>query len=219
MVLACLIASVGIFLDSPILIVGAMIVGPEFGPIAGLCVAVVQRRRDVAQALASRRSRSASRSGSPPPSCSRSLVRARRPDPDDFIATEHPLTDFISHPDAFSFIVAFFAGTAGVLSLTSAKSGALIGVLVSVTTIPAAANIGVAAAYGEWSEWRGAMLQLGVNLDRDPAGRRPDPVHPAQHLRAPPPSPPLRQGTRAGRPAARAQPPSGHLRRVTPGPE
>ena len=40
MALACLIAAVGIFLDSPILIVGAMIVGPEFGPIAGLCVAL-----------------------------------------------------------------------------------------------------------------------------------------------------------------------------------
>ena len=49
MALACLIASVGIFLDSPILIVGAMIVGPEFGPIAGLCVALVQRRPDVAR--------------------------------------------------------------------------------------------------------------------------------------------------------------------------
>ena len=42
--LACLIASVGIFVGSPILIVGAMIVGPEFGPLAGLCVAVVERR-------------------------------------------------------------------------------------------------------------------------------------------------------------------------------
>ena len=62
------------------------------------------------------------------------------------------------------FIVATFAGVAGVLSLTSAKSGALIGVLVSVTTIPAAANIGVAAAYAEWSEWRGAMVQLALNL-------------------------------------------------------
>ena len=40
MVLACLIASVGIFAGSPILIVGAMVVGPEFGPLAGLCVAV-----------------------------------------------------------------------------------------------------------------------------------------------------------------------------------
>ena len=45
MVLACLIASVGIMLDSPILIIGAMVVGPEFGPIAGFCVAAVQRRR------------------------------------------------------------------------------------------------------------------------------------------------------------------------------
>src|SRR5213079_2813097 len=82
----------------------------------------------------------------------------------DFSGSEHPLTQFISHPDAFSFIVAAFAGAAGVLSLTSAKSGALIGVLISVTTIPAAANIGIAAAIADWSEWRGAMAQLVVNL-------------------------------------------------------
>jgi uncharacterized membrane protein len=57
-----------------------------------------------------------------------------------------------------------FAGTAGMLSLTNAKSGALVGVLISVTTIPAAANIGVAFAYADWSEWRGAMGQLAANL-------------------------------------------------------
>jgi uncharacterized membrane protein len=51
-----------------------------------------------------------------------------------------------------------------VLSLTAAKSGALVGVLISVTTIPAAANIGVAAALSDWSEWRGAMAQLSINL-------------------------------------------------------
>ncbi|HET8976221.1 MAG TPA: DUF389 domain-containing protein, partial [Solirubrobacterales bacterium] len=49
MVLACLIASVGIMLDSPILIIGAMVVGPEFGPLAGFCVAAVQRRRELAK--------------------------------------------------------------------------------------------------------------------------------------------------------------------------
>jgi uncharacterized membrane protein len=53
---------------------------------------------------------------------------------------------------------------AGVLSLTSAKSGALVGVLISVTTIPAAANIGVAAAVGDGAEWVGAMEQLSLNL-------------------------------------------------------
>jgi uncharacterized hydrophobic protein (TIGR00271 family) len=163
MVLATLIAACGILTDSQVLIIGAMVVGPEFGPLAGLCVAIVQRRKDVA-----RRSLTALAVGFPvgiTAACLFALlVRAVDLTPEDFVASEHPLTDFISHPDAFSFIVACFAGTAGVLSLTSAKSGALIGVLVSVTTIPAAANIGVAAAYGEWHEWGGAMLQLAVNL-------------------------------------------------------
>jgi len=61
-------------------------------------------------------------------------------------------------------IVALLAGIAGVLSLSTAKSGALIGVLVSVTTIPAAANVGVAAAYRDWNELGGAAFQLGINL-------------------------------------------------------
>ena len=163
MALACLIAAVGIFLDSPILIVGAMIVGPEFGPLAGLCVALVQRRPDVAK-----RSLKALAIGFPVGITAAFLfslaIRATDLTPDGFTASTHVFTDFISHPDAFSFIVAYIAGVAGMLSLTAAKSGALIGVLVSVTTIPAAANIGLAAAYGEWSEWRGAILQLSVNL-------------------------------------------------------
>jgi uncharacterized hydrophobic protein (TIGR00271 family) len=163
MAIACVIASVGIFLDSPILIVGAMIVGPEFGPLAGLCVALVQRRPDVA-----RRSLRALAIGFPVGITAAFvftlLIRAASLEPAGFTVTNHPLTDFIADPDAFSFIVAFVAGVAGVLSLTSAKSGALIGVLVSVTTIPAAANIGVAAAFAEWAEWRGAMLQLTLNL-------------------------------------------------------
>ncbi len=37
------IAAVGIYFNQPILIVGAMVVGPDFGPIAGVCVALVQR--------------------------------------------------------------------------------------------------------------------------------------------------------------------------------
>jgi uncharacterized hydrophobic protein (TIGR00271 family) len=163
MALACLIASVGIFLDSPILIVGAMVVGPEFGPLAGFCVAIVERRFGVAL-----RSLTALAIGFPIGITAAFLFtlicRATGLIDEDFSSSSQPLIQFISHPDTFSFIVAAFAGTAGVLSLTSAKSGALVGVLISVTTIPAAANIGVAAALGDWSDWRGAMAQLAVNL-------------------------------------------------------
>ena len=42
--LACLIAAVGVVTDSPVTVVGAMVVGPEFGPLAALAVALVRRR-------------------------------------------------------------------------------------------------------------------------------------------------------------------------------
>ncbi len=54
MVLATMIAALGILQDSLILIIGAMVVGPEFGPLAGLCVALVQRRAWPGTTLAAR---------------------------------------------------------------------------------------------------------------------------------------------------------------------
>ena len=140
-----------------------MVVGPEFGPLAALCVAAVERRRGVAM-----RSVGALAVGFPIGITAAFLFTlicvATGLVDSDFKSIDNPLTQFISKPDDFSFIVAVFAGAAGVLSLTSAKSGALIGVLISVTTIPAAANIGVAAALGNWADWRGAMAQLSLNL-------------------------------------------------------
>jgi uncharacterized hydrophobic protein (TIGR00271 family) len=163
MIAAMQIAAVGIILDQPILIVGAMVVGPEFGPLAGLCVALVHL-----QGRRARRSLQALAVGFPLGiACAflMSLIMIGVGGfPDDFSQSGHPFTEFISEPDFLSFFVAFVAGAAGMLSLTAAKSGALVGVLISVTTIPAASNIGVAAAYGDWGDALGAALQLGVNL-------------------------------------------------------
>jgi uncharacterized hydrophobic protein (TIGR00271 family) len=162
MMIAALIAAVGILLDSPILIVGAMVVGPEFGPVAGFCVAAVERRVDLA-----RRSALALAVGIAAAiavTIAWSLVFKWTGLDSDGPGEVHPFTEFISNPDFFSAFIAYLAGTAGVLSLTSTKSGALIGVVISVTTIPAIANIGVAVAYADWSEFRGASAQLGINL-------------------------------------------------------
>ena len=46
MVLACLLAAIGVATNSPITIVGAMVVGPEFGPLAGIAVGLRLRRMD-----------------------------------------------------------------------------------------------------------------------------------------------------------------------------
>lgn len=163
MVVATLIAASGILTDSQILIIGAMVVGPEFGPLAGFCVAVVQQRLTLA-----RRSLLALAVGFPSgilaTAAMTGLLRWTGPAPETVEATSRPATYFISHPNTFTVIVAVLAGIAGMLSLTTAKSGALVGVLISVTTIPAAANVGVASAYGDWAEFRGALAQLGLNL-------------------------------------------------------
>jgi len=163
MALAAIIAALGIFQDSEILIVGAMVVGPEFGPIAGLCVALVQRRRALAL-----RSGLALLAGFPLAILAAFVLAAIFKDtaltPDEWVSSEHQLARLISSPDVFAAIVALAAGAAGMLSLSTAKSGALIGVLISVTTIPAAANVGIAAAYGDWDGFRGSVEQLGLNL-------------------------------------------------------
>ncbi|HEX8206620.1 MAG TPA: DUF389 domain-containing protein [Solirubrobacteraceae bacterium] len=163
MVLAALIATVGIIQDSEILIVGAMVVGPEFGPIAGFSVALVERRVKLAF-----ESLLALAVGLPAAITAAWLftlaLKGTDVAPASFGSEDHGLAVLISDPDELSLLVALFAGAAGVLSLTTAKSGALIGVLISVTTIPAAANIGLAAAYEDWSSWRGSMGQLAINV-------------------------------------------------------
>ena len=161
--IATIIAAVGILLDSPILIVGAMVVGPEYGPLAAVCVSLVRRR--TGQALVAARTLAVGLTTAVGASLvSTLLLRAVGLASDDYELGERQLTAFIAHPDGLAVVVAALAGIVGMLSLTEGRSGALVGVLVSVTTIPAAANIGVAAAYGSWEEMWGAAVQLVLNL-------------------------------------------------------
>jgi len=162
LVLACLIASVGRYLDQPILIIGAMVVGPEFAPIAAMCVALARGRGSLIL-----------------PSVGTLLggfaigaavtwllwivvyslgwvTRAG--------VVDGPLTEFIVKPDVWSFVIALLAGVAGVLSLTTAKSSTLVGVFISITTVPAVGTIGMTVAVGAWDEALASLVQLGLNL-------------------------------------------------------
>ncbi|SEF14247.1 DUF389 domain-containing protein [Jiangella alba] len=161
--LAAVLAAIAIVLDSAILVVGAMVVGPEFGPLAGIAVGLVHRRFSIVRqglvtlvvgfaiaiTVTTVLGLVASWAG---------WIDA------SVLTTDRPLTGFIWHPDRWSFVVAFIAGIAGILSLTSAKSGALVGVFISVTTVPAAGNLGLALALGDGAEVGGAAAQLGINL-------------------------------------------------------
>ncbi|MFI7432031.1 DUF389 domain-containing protein [Micromonospora haikouensis] len=162
-VVATMIAGIGVLLDQPILIVGAMVVGPEFGPLAALCVALLRREpatvgRSVQALVVGFLAAMLVTVLSTWALTAAGLVDRA------MLLADRPLTDFIWRPDALSWVVGLLAGVAGMLSLTSKKSGSLVGVLISVTTVPAAANVAVAAAYGVWHEAAGSALQLVINV-------------------------------------------------------
>jgi uncharacterized hydrophobic protein (TIGR00271 family) len=163
MTLATLIAGIAIVLDSQILVIGAMVLGPEFGPIAALGVALV-RRRDTLFKLAARTLVVGFLIAIGLTTVAALVGRALGWVAVATVTADRPGTDFIYSPTKWSFIVAVIAAAAGVLSLTSARVGGLSGVFISVTTIPAAGNIALGLAFGVGSEIRGSALQLVVNI-------------------------------------------------------
>lgn len=82
----------------------------------------------------------------------------------DEVTRPRPQTAFIWHPDKWSFIVALVAGAVGVLAMSTDKATAMVGVFISVTTVPAAGNLALGLAAWSGSEIRGSATQLGVNL-------------------------------------------------------
>jgi len=163
MTLATLIAAIAIVLDSQILVIGAMVLGPEFGAVAALGVALVRRRFGLFRLAA--RTLVLGFVVAIGLTCAAALLgRALGWITLDDVSGPRPGTAFIYSPDKWSFIVAVVAAAAGVLSLTSARVGGLSGVFISVTTVPAAGNVALGLAFGVGDEIWGSSLQLALNL-------------------------------------------------------
>ena len=165
MTIAGIIAAAGILTNNELLIVGAMIVSPDYGPLAGLCVALVGGPGDRAKAASSGAAllvgfAVAAVAGS----AVAVLASLSAQVPAAYLAGDRPVTALIAEPNLGSFVIALAAGVAGIIALGQAKSGAIVGVLVSVTTIPASANVGVALALGNVDEAIGAFAQLAINV-------------------------------------------------------
>jgi uncharacterized hydrophobic protein (TIGR00271 family) len=163
LVIAGLIGAVGILTNSQILIVGAMVVGPEYGAILSLAFGVT--RRDRSRVLRSAAALGIGFALAVAGALLLSLVvRATGLEPKAYLLGIRPVSNLIDTPDWFSFIVAALAGVVGVVSLTEARSSTLIGVFISVTTIPAASDIGTSLAFGAGTEAWGSTLQLLLNV-------------------------------------------------------
>ena len=161
--IAGLIGAVGILANSQILVVGAMVVGPEYSAIMGVALGIDKRdRRLAARGLLAL---IAGFTGAVVMTLLFGLaIRWSGHTPRLYAQGLRPVSDLINSPNLFSLVVAILAGIVGVVSLTEARAGTLIGVFISVTTIPAAADIGLSVAYASWSEARGSALQLLLNV-------------------------------------------------------
>jgi uncharacterized hydrophobic protein (TIGR00271 family) len=163
LVIAGVIGAIGILTNSQILVVAAMVVGPEYGAITSVARAGTRRDGKTAKSglLAllvgfTAASIAALALGA--------VIRAAGITPRAFELGVRPVSNLINTPNAFSVIVAVLAGIVGILSLTESRASTLIGVFISVTTIPAASDIGLSVSYGSWAEARGSLLQLLLNV-------------------------------------------------------
>lgn len=163
LVIAVALASVAVITDSSVLVVGAMVVGPEFSAVASVCAGLVLGRWGLvgrslrllalgfvfailAVAVFALLARAAG---------VLDAVDVTRP---------RPNTGFIWHPDLWSVVVALLAGAAGALALAVERSAIMVGVFISVTTVPAAGNLALGLAVWETGEIAGSSAQLGLNL-------------------------------------------------------
>ena len=160
--IACLLAAIGAITDSSVTVVGAMVLGPEFGPLAAVAVGAVLRRGDlvkrgvVALGVGFPLAMAVTAAASVLFDALGLLSTAALDNLDQ--------VDFIYKVGPFSFIVALLAGAAGMLALTSAKSASLVGVFISVTTVPAAAFAAVALVEGRYAQALGSAAQLAINV-------------------------------------------------------
>jgi uncharacterized hydrophobic protein (TIGR00271 family) len=161
MAVAGVIAAFGVIDENQVLIVGAMAVAPDLLPITAACTGLILRRaRLVAQGLVA----IALGLGT---ACILAAAVTGFLNLFDLLPAEFTVHQIgivsQTHVEAETILVALAAGVAGMLATeTRASSG--VGVAISVTTIPAAAFLGVAAGIGEFSKSLAAMSVLATNV-------------------------------------------------------
>jgi uncharacterized hydrophobic protein (TIGR00271 family) len=163
MAIAGLLAAVGLVADLPIVIVGAMSISPDLAPVSAIAVALVAgamhhmlrglRTLAVGLGMATLVAYLAMQF----------FVITGLLDPGE-IEINQTLATFVSVVDPFTIIVAIAAGVAAMVAFVTDQGTSAVGVAISVTTIPAAAYLGVMLAGGFYDQAAGGLKVLIVNI-------------------------------------------------------
>jgi uncharacterized hydrophobic protein (TIGR00271 family) len=163
MMMAALIAAVGLVADLPVAIIGAMAFSPDLGRLNAMGFALLigdfhllwRGTRSLAIGMVIAVVLAAAGT---------LLLEAVGATDDPLNDIPDRLRDFVSTLDGFTITVAVAAGIAAMVVFMNEHGRAAVGVGVSLTTIPAAAYIGIALAEGAWAEAGNGATVLLVNI-------------------------------------------------------
>ncbi|AQL43159.1 TIGR00341 family protein [Halorientalis sp. IM1011] len=146
-VISAIIATAGLLLDSPAVVVGSMVIAPLIGPAMAASVGTVLDEQELfnrgvkLQVLGMSLAVVSAAAFAV-------FVRYAHLIPPGIEITEVPEIRERLAPDFLSLAVALGAGVAGALSLSSGVSAAIVGVMIAVALIPPAATVGIGIAWG-----------------------------------------------------------------------
>lgn len=162
-IISAVVATSGLLLDSPAIVVGSMVIAPLIGPAMGASVGTVLNDRELFRngvkyqfigGVAAIVSATVFAIG----------VRHGFLVPPGTNVTTIPQVSGRLSPDFLSLVVALGAGAAGVLSLASGVSVALVGVMIAAALVPPAAAVGIALAWWQPMAAVSSFVLVLVNI-------------------------------------------------------
>lgn len=153
-VLSCAIATLGLLLSSPAVIIGAMLISPLMGPIMSLgfslCIVDMRQMRRALEALGA---------GTLLALAISFLIVKFSP---LTLATPEILAR--TQPNLFDLLVAIFSGMAGAYATIKGKGGTIVGVAIATALMPPLAVVGYGLATQSWPIASGAFFLYMTNL-------------------------------------------------------
>ena len=161
---SAIVATAGLLLDSPAVVVGSMVIAPLIGPAMAASVGTVVDDPELAlrgiklQALGGVVAVGAAAAFA-------LVIRTTNVVPlsADEVFAIGEVRERLA-PDVLSLVIALGAGAAGAVSLASGVSSALVGVMIAAALVPPTAVVGIGIAWGEPGAVVGSGVLVLVNI-------------------------------------------------------
>ncbi|ELY65306.1 TIGR00341 family protein [Natronococcus jeotgali] len=162
-IISSLVATSGLLLDSPAVVVGSMVIAPLIGPALGASVgSVIDEEELFVESVTYQIVGIVFAIGAA--AVFAWMVKVTNIVPPGLDISEVGEISERLAPDLLSLVVALGAGVAGIVSIATGISVALVGVMIAAALIPPAAAAGVAIAWGQPTAAIGSTALVLVNV-------------------------------------------------------